>query len=285
MLRRIALVTLFSMLSIAGGAGAATAGGAVFRIVDADGDRVVRGEEFVQFGEVVTAHTSFSPHMAGLGGIDDGPYILYLLPGSRFVSPGSLPPKAIALGQLEIVQGRFGTVARVSFTVPRVPTGEYTMSLCNDPCTVDGLGDIVGGWLGIAQTTKEGRLIARLEDVKRERAALNHALSEADARERELGSRVREAAGTNEDLRGRIAALDARVRMARSSPSHARPLIEWWAAALVALGLLALTAAFVIRGRARRPRSPGTNGMSPRGRPVPETGPVEEPTPLVVADR
>ena len=160
------------------------------------------------------------------------------------------------------------------------------MSLCNDPCTVDGLGDIVGGWLGIAQTTNEGRLIARLDDVKRERAALNHALSEADARQRELGSRVGETAGTNERLLGRIASLDARLHTARSSPSHARPLIEWWAAALVALGLLAFTAAFVIRGRARRrPRPSGTNGMSSRGWPGPETGPVEEPTPLVGADR
>ena len=88
MLRRIALVTLLSMVSIAAGAGAATAGGAVFEIVDADGDRVVRGEGFVQPGDVVTAHTSFSPRIAGLGGIDDGPYVLYLIPGSRFVSPG-----------------------------------------------------------------------------------------------------------------------------------------------------------------------------------------------------
>jgi hypothetical protein len=285
MVRRIALVTLFAMLSIAAGGGAATAGGAVFEIVDADGDRVVRGEEFVQPGEVVTAHTSFSPHIAGLGGVDDAPYVLYLLPGSRFVDPGSLPPKAIALGQLEIVRGRLGTVARISFTVPRVPTGEYTMSVCNDPCTADGLGDIVGGWLGIAQTTKESRLIARLDDVKRERAVLNHALSETNARARELGSLVREAAGTSEDLRGRIAALEARLRTAGSSPPHARPLIEWWATALVALGFLALTAAFVIRGRARRPRPPGTNGMSSLGRPVPETEPVEEPTQLVGTDR
>ena len=285
MLRRIALVTLFAMLSIAAGGGAATAGGAMFEIVDADGDRVVRGDDFVQLGEIVTARTSFSPHIAGLGGIDDGPYVVYLLPGLRFVGPGSLPPKAIALGRLEVVQGRFGTVARISFTVPRVPTGEYTISLCNDPCTFDGLGDIVGGWLGVAQTTKEGRLIARLEDVKRERAALNHALAEADVNAQELGSRVQEAAGANERLRGQIAVLEARLRTARSSPSHARPLIEWWAAAVVALGLLALAAAFVIRGRARRPRPPGTNGMSSRGRPVPETGPVEEPPALGGTDR
>jgi hypothetical protein len=116
----------------------------VFEIVDEHGDRVERGEQSAQPGQVLTAHTSFSPHIAGRGGIDDGPYVVYLLPGSRYVGPESIPPTAIELGQPEIVRGRFTTVPRVTFTVPSVPTGEYTMSLCNVPCTVDGLGDIVG---------------------------------------------------------------------------------------------------------------------------------------------
>lgn len=285
MLRRIALVTLFAMLLIVGGGGAASAGGAVFEIRNDDGDRVPRGEQFVQPGQVVTAHTSFSPHIAGLGGIDDGPYVVYLLPGSKYVGPGRVPPRAIALGQLEIVKARFSTVARITFTVPSVPTGEYTISVCNDPCTVDGLGDITGGWLRISQTTKEGRLVARLDDVKRERAALNHALEEAGSRAQKLRSRFEAAAQTNEGLRGEVA--DLVLRTAGGAPSQAAPLIEWWAAALVALGLLALTAALVIRSRNGRPGPPGTKGVGSEGPSLREPGrdPIEEPTSLVPSGR
>jgi hypothetical protein len=158
-LRRITLIILMAGLFVLAKGAAVSAGGAVFGLTDEDGDRVRRGEQSVQPGQILTAHTSFSPQIAGLGGIDDGPYVVYLLRGSRYVHPGSVPPTAIDLRQLEIVQGRrFGTVARITFTVPNVPTGDYTMSLCNDPCAVDGLGDIVGGWLRITQTTKEGRL-------------------------------------------------------------------------------------------------------------------------------
>jgi hypothetical protein len=232
----------------------------------------------VRPGQVVTAHTSFSPRIAGLGGIDDGPYVAYLLPGSKYVGPGSVPPKAIALGQLEIVQGRFSSVARIRFTVPTVPTGEYTMSLCNDPCTVDGLGDIVGGWLRIAQTTKEGRLVSRLEDVKRDRAGLNHALLAADERAQDLRSRVQEAARTNQGLRGEVVQLEAELRSADPAPPGARPMIEWWAAALVALALLALTT-FVIRSRSGRPGPPGQNGRGSGGRSLREPESIEVTTP------
>lgn len=284
MLRRITLVTLVAALFMFAG-GAVSAGGAVFEIVDEDGDRILPWEQSVQPGRVLTAHTSFSPHIEGLGGIDDGPYVVYLNPGSRYVRPGSVPPTAIALGQLEIVQARFSTVARVTFTVPSVPTGEYTMSLCNDPCTVDGLGDIVGGWLRVTQTTKEGRLIARLDDVKRDRAALNHALKEADVQAQELESRSEEAARAIEGLRGEVADLETQLRAGRETPSQAGPLIEWWAAAFIALGLLALAAAVLLRGRSGRSGPPGMNRSGSRSRSLHDSEPIEEPTPLVTIDR
>jgi hypothetical protein len=283
MLRRITLVILAALFMFAGGA--VGAGGSVFEVVDEDGDRVVRGEESVQPGQVLTAHTSFSPKIAGLGGIDDGPYVVYLNPGSTYVRPGSVPPTAVTLGRLEIVRERFSAVARITFTVPSVPTGEYTMSLCNDPCTVDGLGDIVGGWLRIAQTTKEGRLIARLDDVKRDRSALNHAVKEADVQAQELRSSSEEAARAIEGLRGEVVDLETQLRAAREASSQAGPLIEWWAAALGALVLLALATAILLRGRSGRSGPPGTNDIGSRTRPSRGSDPVEEPTPLVTIDR
>lgn len=284
-MRRITLIILMAGLFLLATGEAVSAGGAVFGFTDEDGDRVRRGEQSVQPGQILTAHTSFSPQVAGRGGIDDGPYVVYLLRGSTYIHPGSVPPTAVALGQLEIVPGRFSTVARITFTVPNVPTGGYTMSLCNDPCTVDGLGDIVGGWLRITQTTKEGRLIGRLDDVIRDRAALNHALREAEVRVQELESASQNAPGAIEGLRGRVAELEAQLRARRGGPAGVGSLIVWGTAALVVLDLLGLGAAVLLRRRTGRRVRPGAShtgsgSRSPRG---PE--PIRGPTPPVTIDR
>jgi hypothetical protein len=145
MLRRLMLVTSAATIVLFWGGRGASAGGAVFNFTDEDGDRIEVGEQPVRPGQILTAHTSFSPNIGGMGGIGDGPYFVYLVRGSRVVPPAALPPTAIELGRLEIVQEPFSPVARITFIVPRVPTGEYSLSVCNHPCTVDGLGVYVRG--------------------------------------------------------------------------------------------------------------------------------------------
>lgn len=59
--------------------------------------------------------------------------------------PGATPAYAIPLGQIVIHEATGHLccwVARVEFAVPTVPRGLYQLNYCNDPCTVDGLGDL-----------------------------------------------------------------------------------------------------------------------------------------------
>jgi hypothetical protein len=114
--------------------------------------------------------------------------------------------------------------------------------------------------------------------VKRDRAALNHAVKEARIQAQELGARSEEAGRAIEALRLEVADLEARLR---TRPTEAGPLIDWWAASLVALGLLVLAASVLLRGRAGRSSPPGSH----RGSPGPREPVQIEVPPLVTSDR
>jgi hypothetical protein len=77
--------------------------------------------------------------------IADGPYIAYLLPANRWIQGRRVPEAAIPVGQVMITRtDGHGFIARVEFRVPDLPAGLYHIQYCNDPCTVYGLGDLIG---------------------------------------------------------------------------------------------------------------------------------------------
>lgn len=132
-MRRLwALVVGLAVLTVS--AGTASAGGAWFSFEE----RYYRvGDEVV--GTVVT-------HGGTLGWVEDGPFYAYLLPGEVTRVPAF---SAIRLGPVELEDaGNGGVRATVAFVMPDVPSGEYFVGYCNDPCT-EGLGDIIGGYVRV----------------------------------------------------------------------------------------------------------------------------------------
>lgn len=115
------------------------------------------------------------------GRISDGPYFAYLLPHGRWIHGSDIPGTAIRLGELRIVRGdgRYPKRARAEFMVPEVARGIYHVAYCNDSCTLDGIGDLIGSSsFAIAPTRAEGRLmvrVARLESMVRIVAQRVHA--------------------------------------------------------------------------------------------------------------
>jgi hypothetical protein len=167
----------------------------------------------------------------GAGGeaIADGPFIAYLLPTNRWIQGFRVPEAAIAVGQVMITRtDGHGYVARVEFRVPDLPAGLYHIQYCNDPCTVHGLGDLIGSEsFAIGATLAEGRLLmlaqrlrSKIDEVtyrlRREAAAqvrqgereLSAALgfqAIAEVRARELSETVRTTRMALEDERSTVA--------------------------------------------------------------------------------
>jgi len=193
------------------------------------------------------------------GRISDGPYFAYLLPQGRWIDGSDIPGSAIRLGELRIVRGDgpYPKRAQVEFTVPDVARGYYQVSYCNDPCTVNGIGDLIGSSsFAIAPTRAEGRLmvrVARLESRVRMVAQRVHARTRSERKrlERALEERTSDLV----EAGARVAALERQVaalrEASRAEARQARPIVDPWVGLAVAGALAALATSMLLRRRRR----------------------------------
>lgn len=133
--------------------------------------------------------------------------------------------------------------------------GFYHVSYCNDPCTVNGIGDLVGSFsFAIAPTRAEGRLmvrVARLESMVRIVAQRVHARAREERKrlERALDGRTSDLVEAD----ARVAALETQVAALREASGtrdrQARPMVDPWVGLAVAAALAALAASVLLRRR------------------------------------
>jgi hypothetical protein len=176
-------------------------------------------ERYYSPGGEATARGTFGPGQLE-GDIADGPYHAYLVPGYRwFEKPGPIPGYAIPLGPIAIrpTTGNYCCwVATLTFTVPEVSPGRYSIEYCNNPCTVNGIGDLMGGSFFVGDTEQEARLMGRIDRLERKVEALARTkrdLRKAMARAERLEEKAEALAQTRDDLQHAEAALaEARER-------------------------------------------------------------------------
>ncbi len=139
------------------------------------------------------------------GRIEDGPYVAYLLLRNQWIQDHIVPESAIRVGVLAISEGSNHLFhARLEFTVPDVPAGFYHVQYCNDPCTVNGIGDLVGSdSIAIAATRADARALVLAERLRWKVEAASDARRHAEAEV----DRLREALIEREED---VAAADAR---------------------------------------------------------------------------
>jgi hypothetical protein len=202
-------------------------------------------------GEVVTAQTTFSTQVEKSGRIQDGPYYAFLLSSDRWIQAPRIPDDAIPIGNITTTSPISGAAtARITFTLPQIHPGPYTLTFCNLPCTHATLGDLVGGSLSVAASKEEAlrsdisdRLDARLTQVRQNLAAR---IRDTEKAQRDLVTR-REV----QRLADRLTELEARlVRVQNFQPKN-----EGWVqiAPVIMAGLAMVLAGTVWIHRFRRP--------------------------------
>jgi hypothetical protein len=191
-------------------------------------------------GSQATARGTFGPG-AYEGRVSDGPYYAYLVPGFRwFEKPGPVPDYAIPLGPITIrpATGNYCCwAASLTFTVPDLPPGRYSIDYCNDPCTVNGIGDLIGGSFWVADTQEEARLMARIDRLEAKAKGLKRIKHDLRRTEAALAEAEDEQVSLINELR--VAALQAASAAARGEgrASVRESLPPWVTASLVAVAL------------------------------------------------
>jgi hypothetical protein len=188
------------------------------------------------------------------GTLADGPYYLYLVPqGSSLPRDGSpVHDEVTQVGPLYIWEATGNLCcwkASAEFIVPDVPAGEYFLDYCNSPCTVDGMGDLIGGTLVVGNTQEEARLIAHIERLEVKVEAL--ARTKRDLRKAE--AKLAEARTRYDQLVGRLRAARLDDVPAREV---ARPADRRVPASAVAAGLAVLAVGVWFRRRLGRGEIP-----------------------------
>jgi hypothetical protein len=94
----------------------------------------------------------------------EGRFAAYLVPEGRWIRPPGVPPAAIPLGPVTFSSPEgYTAMAALTFTVPEVSTGDWTVNVCNVPCTNEMIGDLLGGTIRVASSATMSTVL-RLED-------------------------------------------------------------------------------------------------------------------------
>ena len=179
--------------------------------------------------------------------IADGPYIAYLLPANRWIQGHRVPEAAIPVGQVMITRmDGHGFLARVEFRVPDLPAGLYHIQYCNDPCTVYGLGDLIGSEsFAIGATPAEGRLLMLAHNLRSKIDEVTYRLrQEASAQVRGVERELTAARGLQTIAEVRVRELTETLQTTRRALEAERSAVA--TAFVIASGLVLIVIVLLV---------------------------------------
>ena len=214
--------------------------------VQAKGSSLEFDQRYLAVGHIVKGRERFwTWRSQGTGGIKDGPYQAYLLPGNTWIRPPRISGEAIPLGRLRILDRHpqdLRATARLTFTVPNVAPGDYSIDFCNDPCTESTIGDLYGSVVQIVATPLEARLAAERDRYERKLDRVEGRLEQRMNQFLRGWERLGEMRSAQEVLTDRVSELEGQLEAVRRETEQTSGASQgWWLvgwAALIGLGVI-----------------------------------------------
>ena len=252
-MRRLRVLVLLALAgAVVGGTIPAGADGGAF--IEFDKTYYLPGET-----AVATAYVLIPKKKRSI--LDRGPFFAFAVPKGAWLQEGhAIPDSAVKLGAFAIHTRKHDTKLDLTFAMPDLPTGNYTVQVCNDPCSVSGFREPLTGFLSIVQTARERQLLINEQAMQGTIWSLKRKVKRADrvseAAAQQLASLQRtrdELAAQLEQARNELSAQAVRARPGRS-----------FVALLAGLaGCLALIGVAVALARKRRRSPPVLADLSP----------------------
>ncbi len=239
-IRTLLLTTMIGATVLVSPPGAAANGGAYLEF---DHTYYLAGDE----GHAVT-YVSIPPAKEHL--LDAGPFYVFALPrGARLEEGSPIPAGAVPLGAVSVIEEHEAYELETAFTVPDLDPGWYEIGVCNDPCTISGFRESLGGSFSIVETRREvqlltanDRLRGQLFGARREARRAERRLAEAEG---ELEAQLAFGSEERIELVAEIDLLESQLASARSRGAQTgrTPFDPWVVGAILlvtlAIGVLA----------------------------------------------
>lgn len=240
-IRILFLTTMIGAMVLVAPSGAAANGGAYLEF---DRTYYVAGDE----GHGVT-YVSLPARKEHL--LEEGPFHVFALPRGVSIREGHpIPPSAIRLGTVTVTEEDGSYEFETDFIVPDLDPGWYDIGVCNDPCTISGFRESLGGSLSIVETRREaqllttnGRLRSQLFGARREARRAERRLAETEG---ELETQLAFGSEERTELAAQIDRLETQLASARSRGTETgrTPFDPWVVGAILLVTLAIAVLAF-----------------------------------------
>ena len=183
--------------------------------------------------------------------LEEGPFYVFALPAGASLREGRpIPSSAVRLGIVTVTEEDDAYEFTTEFTVPELDPGFYEIGVCNDPCTISGFRESLGGSLSIVETRREAQLLTTNDRLRGQlfgaRREVRRAERRLTAAEGELEAQLTFGSSERSELAAEIERLETQLASARTraASSGRTPFDPWVVGAILIVTALAAVLAF-----------------------------------------
>jgi hypothetical protein len=190
--------------------------------------------------------------------LEEGPFYVFALPAGATLREGRpIPSSAIRLGIVTVTEEDEAYEFTTEFTVPELDPGFYEIGVCNDPCTISGFRESLGGSLSIVETRREAHLLTTNDRLRGElfgaRREVRRAERRLTAAAGELEAQLTFGSSERSDLAAEIERLETQLAAARTrAASSGRTPFDLWVVGAILI-VTAFAAVLALRRRRMMP--------------------------------
>ena len=183
--------------------------------------------------------------------LEEGPFYVFALPAGASLREGKpIPPAAVRLGTGVFIEEDDTYEFTTEFTVPELDPGFYEIGVCNDPCTISGFRESLGGSLSIVETRREAQLLTTNDRLRVQLFGARREVRRAERRlsvaEGDLEAQLAFGSSERSELAAEIERLETQLAAARTrAASSGRTSFDpWVVGAILIVTVLAAVLAF-----------------------------------------
>ena len=183
--------------------------------------------------------------------LEEGPFYVFALPAGASLREGRpIPSAAVRLGTGVFTEEDDDYEFTTEFTVPELAPGFYEIGVCNDPCTISGFREALGGSLSIVETRREAQLLTRNDRLRGQLFGARREVRRAERRlraaEGELEAQLAFGSSERDQLTAEIERLETQLAAARTraASSGRTPFDPWVVGAILIVTMVAAVLAF-----------------------------------------